>query len=65
MVHVDDEEDGRPILSYLGEETMVLIALGEADRLDEVVELLIPLSGCLFDGGCSWPDATKPFGCSM
>ena len=61
VVHVDDEEDGRTVLSCFGEEAVVLIALGEAkrldevlialgeaDRLDEIVELLVPLSGCLF-----------------
>ena len=47
MVHVNDEEDGRPILTWFGEETVVLIALGETDQLDEVVELLVPLSRCL------------------
>ena len=48
VVHVNDEEDGRPILSCFGEEAVVLIALGEADRPDEVVELLVPLSRFLF-----------------
>ena len=48
VVHVDDEEDGRPVLCCFGEEVVVLIALGEADRLDEVVELLVPLSRCMF-----------------
>ena len=33
-----------PIVSCFGEETVVLIALGEVDGLDEVVELLIPLA---------------------
>ena len=30
VIHVNDEEDGRPISSCFGEETVVLIALGEA-----------------------------------
>ena len=48
VVHINDEEDERPISSWFGEQIVVLIALGEADRLDEVVKLLILLSGCLF-----------------
>ena len=49
VVHVNDVEDGRPILIWFGEQTVVLIALAEADRLDEVVELLVPLLRCLFE----------------
>ena len=30
-IHVNDEEDGRPILNCFGEEIVVLIALGEAN----------------------------------
>ena len=48
VVHVNDEADERPVLSCFGKEVVVLITLGEADRLDEVIELLVPLSGCLF-----------------
>ena len=48
VAHVNDEEDERTVLSYFGEETVVLIALEEADRLDEVVELLVLLWRCLF-----------------
>ena len=47
-MHINDEEDRRPVSSWFGEQTVVLIALGEANRLDEVVELLVPLSRCLF-----------------
>ena len=57
MVHVNDEEDGRPILSCFGEEAVVLIDIGETDRLDEVVELLIALSRCLFQDVYTLPES--------
>ena len=52
-----EEEDGRTVSSFFGEEAVVLIALGEADRLVEIVELLVPLSGCLFQDVKTLPES--------
>ena len=47
VVYVDDAEDGKPNSSCFGEEVVILIAPLEANKLNEVVELLVPVPWCL------------------
>ena len=49
IIYVDDMLlSGRHTGELAKQTVTVLITIGEADRLDEVVELLVPLSRCLF-----------------
>jgi flagellar biosynthesis regulator FlbT len=48
IIHIKDEEDGTPIRCVLTIEAMVLIQPKKADRLHEIIELLVSLSQTLF-----------------